>query len=78
MATAGTLPPLSSNGKTFINDPKITGNTEVKASIKLKFITPALQQSEWDIKNQIRCEYYYTAGKINEKILFSIYKQLKP
>ena len=40
MATAGTLPPLSSNGKTFINDPKITGNTEVKASIKLKFITP--------------------------------------
>ena len=40
MATAGTLPPLSSNGKTFINDPKITGNTEVKASIKLKFLTP--------------------------------------
>ena len=33
--------------------------------IKLKFITPALQQSEWDIKNQIRCEYYYTDGKIN-------------
>ena len=40
MATAGTLPPLSSNGKTFINDPKITGNTEVKGSIKLKFLTP--------------------------------------
>ncbi len=33
--------------------------------IKLKYITPALQESEWDIKNQIRCEYYYTAGKIN-------------
>lgn len=33
--------------------------------IKLKFITPALQEAEWDIKNQIRCEYYYTAGKIN-------------
>jgi len=33
--------------------------------IKLKFITPALQESGWDIKNQIRCEYYYTAGKIN-------------
>ncbi len=33
--------------------------------IKLKYITPALQAAEWDIKNQIRCEYYYTAGKIN-------------
>lgn len=33
--------------------------------IKLKYITPALQESEWDIKNQIRCEFYYTAGKIN-------------
>ena len=40
MATAGTLPPLSSNGKTFINDPKITGSTEIKGSIKLKFVTP--------------------------------------
>lgn len=33
--------------------------------IKLKYITPALQNAEWDIKNQIRCEYYYTLGKIN-------------
>ena len=33
--------------------------------IKLKFITPALQAADWDIKNQIRCEYYYTDGKIN-------------
>ena len=33
--------------------------------IKLKYITPALQEAEWDIRNQIRCEYYYTAGKIN-------------
>ena len=33
--------------------------------IKLRFITPALQESEWDIKSQIRCEYYYTDGKIN-------------
>ena len=33
--------------------------------IKLKYITPALQDADWDIKNQIRCEYYYTAGKIN-------------
>ena len=40
MATAGSLPPLSSNGKTFINDPKITGSTEIKGSIKLKFVTP--------------------------------------
>ena len=40
MATAGSLPPLSSNGKTFINDPKITHSNETKASIKLKFLTP--------------------------------------
>lgn len=33
--------------------------------IKLKYITPALQAADWDIKNQIRCEYYYTDGKIN-------------
>ena len=33
--------------------------------IKLRFITPALQDAEWDIKSQIRCEYYYTDGKIN-------------
>ena len=33
--------------------------------IKLRFITPALQKSDWDIHSQIRCEYYYTDGKIN-------------
>ena len=33
--------------------------------IKLKYITPALQKSDWDVQTQIRCEYYYTAGKIN-------------
>lgn len=33
--------------------------------IKLRFITPALQKSDWDIQSQIRCEYYYTDGKIN-------------
>ena len=39
--------------------------------IKLKYITPALQESGWDIKTQIRCEYYYTAGKINVRENFS-------
>ncbi len=33
--------------------------------IKLRFITPSLQKSDWDIQSQIRCEYYYTDGKIN-------------
>src|SRR5574344_849152 len=33
--------------------------------IKLRYITPALQDAEWDIKSQIRCEYYYTDGMIN-------------
>ena len=33
--------------------------------IKVKFITPAIQKSNWDIQTQMRCEYYYTSGKIN-------------
>src|SRR5574344_1526133 len=33
--------------------------------IKLKYITPSLQKSNWAIQTQIRCEYYYTDGKIN-------------
>lgn len=33
--------------------------------IKIKYITPAIQKSNWDIQTQVRCEYYYTAGKIN-------------
>lgn len=33
--------------------------------IKIKYITPAIQKSNWDIQNQVRCEYYYTAGKMN-------------
>ena len=40
MATCGSLPPLSTNGKTFICDPKLTNTNEVKSSIKLKFQTP--------------------------------------
>ena len=33
--------------------------------IKIKYITPAIQKSNWDIQAQVRCEYYYTAGKMN-------------
>ena len=33
--------------------------------IKVKYITPAIQNSNWDIQTQMRCEYYYTSGKIN-------------
>lgn len=40
MASCGSFPPLSTNGKTFIMDPKITNSSEVQASIKLKFLTP--------------------------------------
>ena len=38
--TSGSLPPLSNNGKAFINDPKLSNSNETKASIKLKFLTP--------------------------------------
>ena len=43
----------------------LTKKDLTEEDIKLKYITPALQEADWDIKNQIRCEYYYTAGKIN-------------
>lgn len=43
----------------------LTKKDLTEEDIKLKYITPALQESDWDIKSQIRCEYYYTAGKIN-------------
>lgn len=43
----------------------LTKKDLTEEDIKLKYITPALQNSDWDIKSQIRCEFYYTAGKIN-------------
>lgn len=43
----------------------LTKKDLTEEDIKLKYITPALQNADWDIKSQIRCEYYYTAGKIN-------------
>lgn len=33
--------------------------------VKVKYITPALQDRNWDIKTQMRFEYYFTDGKIN-------------
>lgn len=33
--------------------------------IKLKYITPQIQKSGYDINTQVRCEYYYTKGRIN-------------
>jgi len=33
--------------------------------VKVKLITPALQNKNWDPKTQMRFEYYYTDGKIN-------------
>jgi DNA repair protein RAD50 len=37
LACTGTLPPSSSGGKVFINDPAMTDSTEVKAHIKIRF-----------------------------------------
>jgi len=37
MITAGTLPPNSQGGKTFICDPKLLGKPETKAKIQLVF-----------------------------------------
>ena len=37
--TAGTMPPHTMAGKTFIHDPRISNQAETKASLKLKFKT---------------------------------------
>lgn len=37
MATTGDLPPNTRSGQNFIHDPKVAGETEVKAQIKLRF-----------------------------------------
>ena len=39
MACAGELPPNTRSGQLFIHDPKVAGETEVKAQIKLRFMT---------------------------------------
>ena len=40
-------------------------NKMTEEDVKVKYITPALQNKDWDPKTQMRFEYYYTAGKIN-------------
>lgn len=40
-ACTGELPPNSRSGQTFIHDPKVAGETEVKGQIKLRFKTAA-------------------------------------
>jgi DNA repair protein RAD50 len=36
-ATTGALPPGSASGQSFVHDPKLAGETEVKGQIRLKF-----------------------------------------
>ena len=32
--------------------------------IKMKYITPAIEQAGWDIKKQVRAEYTFTDGRV--------------
>ncbi|GAB2295676.1 DNA repair protein rad50 [Dionaea muscipula] len=41
LSCTGELPPNSRSGQSFIHDPKVSGETETKAQIKLRFRTPA-------------------------------------
>ncbi len=36
-AVLGAMPPHSGQGRTFVNDPRLSGNTETRAAVKLKF-----------------------------------------
>lgn len=38
-ACTGELPPNTKSGQSFVHDPKVAGETEVKAQIKLRFRT---------------------------------------
>ncbi|GAB2227860.1 hypothetical protein Drorol1_Dr00009687 [Drosera rotundifolia] len=40
LSCAGDLPPNTRSGHSFIHDPKVSGETETKAQIKLRFRTP--------------------------------------
>eukprot|EP00826_Nyctotherus_ovalis_P026600 TRINITY_DN2076_c0_g1_i5.p3 TRINITY_DN2076_c0_g1~~TRINITY_DN2076_c0_g1_i5.p3 ORF type:complete len:107 (-),score=26.91 TRINITY_DN2076_c0_g1_i5:203-523(-) len=37
--SAGTMPPSSENGRRFVHDPKVKGVTEIKACLKLSFMS---------------------------------------
>lgn len=43
MSCTGELPPNTRSGQSFIHDPKISGDSEVKAQIKLRFLTSTRQ-----------------------------------
>ena len=50
-ATTGALPPGSSSGRAFVHDPKVEGETEVKASVKLLFETADKSKRYLAIRN---------------------------
>ena len=50
-ATTGALPPGSQSGRAFVHDPKVEGETEVKASVKLLFETADKTKRYMAIRN---------------------------
>lgn len=51
MACTGDLPPNARSGQTFVHDPKVAGETEVKAQIKLRFLTPTTRKPVVCVRN---------------------------
>lgn len=51
MACTGDLPPNARSGQTFVHDPKVAGETEVKAQIKLRFLTPTARKPVVCVRN---------------------------
>ena len=49
--TTGSLPPGSASGKAFVHDPKVEGEAEVKASVKLLFETADKTKRYMAIRN---------------------------
>ena len=50
-ATTGSLPPGSQSGRAFVHDPKVEGEAEVKASVKLLFETADKSKRYMAIRN---------------------------
>ena len=60
VATTGTFPPGSENGRCFIHDPKFYTRSEVPASIKLSFLASNL--------SLIKISRLYTLSRKNDKL----------
>ncbi|XP_047335105.1 DNA repair protein RAD50 [Impatiens glandulifera] len=74
VACTGELPPNARSGQSFINDPKVAGETETKAQIKLRFKTAAGK----DVVCIRSFQLTQKASKMEYKAIESVLQTLNP